>query len=97
MDENPYNSPEEFAPLPKRRFDTSWPWWVRVGVWPWRRRAAAMRSVWVGFAILSLSVVFALVSPIYQYFGLLFGIGILVGVTFDWLAIHWVDEHDAWE
>lgn len=98
MDENPYDPPQEPAPLPKRRFHTSWPRWVRVGVWPRRRRAAAMRSVWVGFVIGSLSVVITLVSPIIdQFLGFLFGIGILVGVALDWLAIHWIDTHDAWQ
>lgn len=94
---NPYASPEA------RGEPACWqdrPWWVRLGVWPTRRR---MTAVTLNFVVLFAFIVVLLVVSRGWAVGRSFSLRLYavlailcVFVPWGWLAIRWIDKHGRW-
>jgi hypothetical protein len=77
---------------------TQWPGWVRFGLWGltiWglTTRKWALIFLWDEPLFVGLSIVAGFLwSPVFFYVGIYFSVRAL----WYWMALRWVDKHDAW-
>ena len=72
---------------------TQWPRWVRFGLWGLRTRKYALIFLWDSPLFVGLSIVAGFLwDPVFFYVSICFS---LLALWY-WMALRWVDKHDAW-